>query len=380
MRSIVIIGSGLAGYTLARELRKINKEAALTIITRDPGRLYSKPMLSNALTRKQDIDQLATFTAEQMAEQLNAEIITNAVVTKISPVDKAIYIDDKKIEYSKLVLATGAKVIHPTLAGDAVDEVLSVNSLVNYDVFRQKLAGKKHVTIIGSGLIGCEFANDLISAGFKVDVASFEPWPIHRFLPEPLGILLQSALASQGVKWHMGQEVQAVNRSKDQLTLTLANKETITSDIVLSAIGIVPDLSLAKDAGLKTNKGIMVNEYLQTSDEAIYVLGDCTEVGSLVLPFVLPIMHCSRALAKTLLGEKTALHYPCMPVVVKTPSYPIVIAPPIRTCEGEWQIEIDEDGAKALFYDKQKQLRAFALTDKKTAERMPLVREIEKSV
>lgn len=376
MEPIVIIGSGLAGYGLAREFRKLDQSTPLTIITRDPGRQYSKPMLSNALTRGQTPEQLATFSADQVAEQLNATVIADTYVESISLDKKTVNTAKETIAYDKLVLASGARVITPKLAGNAVDQMVSVNSLVDYEVFREMLIGKKHIAIVGAGLIGCEFANDLLNGGFQVDVASFEPWPLYRFLPQQVGELVQEELAKAGVRWHMNSAVEAVDEAGEQFQLTLSTGEKIQADLVLSAIGIVPDLRLASDAGLTTNKGIVTDEFLQTSQQDVFALGDCVEVSGLVLPYVMPLMHGARVLAKTLAGDKTKLQYPCMPVVVKTSSYPVVVSPLMSDVQGEWQIDIDENGAKAVFNDESGQLQSFVLTDKKVSERLALSKQI----
>src|SRR5690348_13535966 len=167
---IVTIGTVLAGYQLAREFRKINADKPLTIITADDGRYYPKPELSTALTRGKSSAALTTATAEKMATQLNATLLTNAHASAIDAEHRLIFVNDKTIPYEKLILACGAEVISPHLKGDAIEDVLSINHIYHYTTFQERIKNKKNITILGAGLIGCEFANDLSNAHYQVHV------------------------------------------------------------------------------------------------------------------------------------------------------------------------------------------------------------------
>ncbi|MDX1251648.1 MAG: FAD-dependent oxidoreductase [Gammaproteobacteria bacterium] len=376
MNPIVIIGSGLAGYTLARELRKLDKNTPLRIITADDGRFYSKPMLSNALSHGRTPDQIATASAEQMAAQLGATIQTQTRASAIDTLRHVVTADDEEITYSKLVLALGADVIKPPLEGDAVDTVISVNDLVDYTRFRTAIANAKHIAIIGAGLIGCEFANDLHSAGFEVDVIAPGATPLNRLLPEAAGRALQEGLAHIGVNWHLGKSVQRVDHAAAGYRLTLSDGSTLETDAVLSCVGLKPRISLAQSAGMRVDRGIVVDRQLAASAPDVYALGDCAETEGLVLMYVMPLMNAARALAKTLAGQPTPVAYPAMPVAVKTPAHPVVVCPPPRGVNGEWQSETLENGVRALFYDAENRLCGFALTGEMVGEKNSLVKEL----
>jgi rubredoxin-NAD+ reductase len=372
MHPIVIIGSGLAGYNTAKELRKLNKETPLVVISADGAQFYSKPMLSNALAANKLPEAIALSSAEQMATQINAVVRPRIRVSAVDTDKHQIRIDDETMLYSKLVLALGAEQIRLPLQGDAAAQVLSVNDLDDYAVFRAAIKGGKSVVLVGAGLIGCEFANDLSAAGHKVDVVDIAGQPLPRLLPPAGGALLQKKLAALGVTWHFGNAVQAVNRAGAQLRVTLTDAKEITADVVLSAVGLKPRTELARAAGLKINRGIVVDRTLATSTEDVYALGDCAEVEGLVLPFVMPIMHAARALAATLSGKSTVVTYPAMPVLVKTPACPTIISPPASGASGEWKIEETSDGVKSLFVDSSGKLLGFALNGTATAERAKL--------
>ncbi len=368
---VVIIGSGLAGYTVAREFRKLDAETPVVILTADHGGFYSKPMLSNAFAQKKSADALLGKNSDKVAEELKAEVRAHARVTAIDPQRKQLTVNGAALSYGKLVLALGADPIRLPLPGNAAEAVLSVNDLDDHRRFREAIEGKKDVAILGAGLIGCEFANDLAGAGYKVHVIDLAPQVLGRLLPPESAAYMQRRLEAAGIVFHLGTTTQQVERSGKGVSLSLANGVTIAADAVLSAVGLRSRIALAETAGIKVNRGIVVDASLQTSCEDIYALGDCAEVEGKVLPFVMPIMQAARALAPTLAGNPTRVRYPAMPVVVKTPACQAVVSPPEPGAQGEWQVEEGENGVKALFQGGGK-LLGFALLGSAVAEKNAL--------
>lgn len=376
MHPVVIIGSGLAGYNVARELRKLDREMPLAVITADGGQFYSKPMLSNALASNKTPAAIPLNTPEQMAAQLGATVRTHTRITAIETAAQQIRIGEETLSYSKLIVALGAAQIRLPFSGNGADAVMTVNDLDDYTRFRAALEGKRTIAIVGAGLIGCEFANDLAASGYSVESIDIAAQPLPRLLPAAGAALLQEKLAALGVRWHFSTSVRSVDRNGRSFDVSLANGQCVAADLVLSAIGLKPKLELAQTAGLKIYRGIVVDRYLATSAENVYALGDCAEVEGLVLPFVMPIMHAARALAATLAGKRTRVAYPAMPVLVKTPACPTIVAPPAVGATGEWLIERSADSVKSLFVDSAGKLLGFALNGAATAERAKLTREL----
>jgi rubredoxin-NAD+ reductase len=373
---IVIIGSGLSGYTVIRELRKLDKTIPITLVTKEPGYFYSKPMLSSALGSNKSAAQLISTNAEGMATQLELTILSQADVTAIDTAAQTIATSKGTVSYGKLVLGLGADQIRLPLQGNAANEVITVNDLEEYAQFRQSIEGKKRITILGAGLIGCEFANDLVLGSYEVDVIDLAPQALGRLLPEAAAQALQAKLSDAGVRWHFATTVQSIDRNGDFLTITLANGSVITSDVFLSAVGLKPRLELAKAAGIATGSGITVNRQLETSASNVFAIGDCAEVDGLVLPYVMPIMQAARALAPNLLGQVTTLTYPAMPVMVKTPALPTIVSPPAKDALGEWKINPVEGGLEARFESNDGKLLGFALLGAATAQRAALTKEL----
>lgn len=376
MSPLVILGSGLAGYGLLREFRKRDATTPVTLITADDGRVYSKPNLSNALSQGRAPAQLASETAAQAATKFNATILTHTRVSGIDPVSNKLITDGGEIAYGRLVLALGADPFPHGLEGDAAQDVLSVNDLDDYTRFRAALEGKRHVAILGGGLIGCEFANDLAAGGHAVTVVHLGPWPLERLIPEPMGQALAQTLGDKGVAWRFGHTAKQVDATGNGYRLTLDDGSQVEADLVLSAIGLRSRTQLAKAAGIPVNRGIVVNRKLETGVADIYAVGDCAEVAGHVLPFVQPLLIQVRALAAILTGEDVQVSYPVMPVMVKTSAWPIAVQPPAPNAAGDWHLERSEKGIVARHLNENGSLNGFALGGGETARRAELAKQV----
>lgn len=378
---VVILGSGLAGYTLARELRKLDALTPIVIVTRDGGEFYSKPALSNAFQSGRLPDQLVTSDARQMAAQLHARVITHTGVERIDTLAQCVYLNGQPQRYSALVLALGADPRRPALQGDAADALITVNDLDDYRRFRQQVGQASRVAILGGGLIGCEFANDLRHAGHDIVIVDRATWPLSRLLPEQAGEAMANALQSIGVRLALGNGPVAIHRGATGLQLQLADESVVEVDYVLSAIGLQPRVELAATAGIEVAGGIVTDAYLQTSARNVYALGDCAQVHDLVLPYVMPIMLQARALAQTLAGQPTPVAYPAMPVTIKTSVLPTVVASPLND-QGRWSTELlsqcDKGFAnvRSLYHDQQSRMQGFVLMGAATQEKAELLKAL----
>ena len=369
MHPIVIIGSGMAGYTFAREFRKLSPEQELVMICADDAVNYAKPTLSNAIAGNKAPEQIALGDAAKMAAQLNMRIEADTWVKSIDSDKHELGLEKNgqtfTQSYAKLVLAVGANPIRLAIAGDGSEDIHVVNSLIDYRQFRDNLAQRKdkRVVILGAGLIGCEFANDLLHSDYDITVIDLAPQPLGRLLPHHVAAAFKTNLEQAGIKFALAttvEKITKVNNGSDY-AVTLANGQTLVADIVLSAIGLQPNTALAQTANIQTSRGIITNTLLETSQADIYALGHCAEVNGTLLPFVMPIMQQARALAKTLSGQTTTVHYPAMPVAVKTPAAPLTVLPAPLNVEVTWETEEFDDGMLAKATDNTGTLRGFVL-------------------
>ena len=375
--SLTIIGSGIAAYTLAREYRKLDSASSVEIITRDAGCFYSKPSLSNALANGKTPAQIPIKTVGQMADDLKADIHSNAEVITIDPEKRQLTLKDgRQIAFKRLAIAWGADPVHLPMQTEAANEVLSVNDLDDYTRFHAKALQAKSIAIIGAGLVGCEFANDLALQQKKIIMIDPGNWPLSRLLPEAAGRYLMDAFTQKQIEFQLANSVQSVMHTSSGYCVALSNARTFDVDLVLSSVGLRPRTQLAKAAGIDCNRGILADSCLQTNIESIYAIGDCAEIAGRYLPFIMPIMHQARALARTLIGESKPLVYPLMPIAVKTPFCPIIVCPPDTGIEGNWQCEPVENGFEAGFIDTKGQLRGFALLGKATLKSQEMTARI----
>lgn len=374
---IIVLGSGLAGWTTVRELRKLDPARPVTVITADAGDFYAKPSLSNALAQGKRPEQLVSTPAAKMAETLAVTLLPHSAVTAIDRTAHVVVTGKGRLSYRRLVLATGARPIRVPLAGDAAKAVRNINSLDDFAEFHAQLRPGARVAIMGAGLIGCEFANDLAAAGYQVSVVDPSSRPLAALLPEAASEALRLALVSLGVDWRFGTTVQSVNRHGEALQLALANGESIGADVVLSAIGLRADTALAQAAGLVCERGIVVDSTLATSDADIFALGDCAQyasglwtdgpvTGGRTLPYVMPIMNAAKVLAAQLAGRPGTLAFPLMPVSIKTPALPLVVASPALDSIGQWH---GPEAGLWHFIDDAGAARGFVLAGKQTSRR-----------
>lgn len=385
---LVIVGAGLAAWTVVRELRKLDAQRRIVMLSSDSADFYAKPTLSNALAQKRSADQLVTTPAAKMAETLQVQLLPHTRAHSLDTLARTLGYDDAtgqshSLHYGDLVLAAGADPIRLPMAGNAAAQVQSINHLQDLARFHQVLgAAPKTVLVIGAGLIGCEFANDLLIGGYGVHVVDPSPRPLALLLPAAAGEQLQEALQGQGVAWHLGTTVQSLDAdaSSGRLQATLADGSHLQVDAVLSAVGLRANTVLAGAAGMACERGIVVDAHLQTSAAHVYALGDCAQyasAGARVLPYVMPIMNAAKALAATLAGQPTELVFPLMPVAVKTPALPIVVAAPHPALSGQWiQDEGLEPGTGGAwrFVDEAGHQRGFVLTGKQSSRRMELAK------
>lgn len=376
---LIILGAGHAAYSLAREYRRHDSEREITLITRDNGDSYYKPNLSKALAMGKTPEQLVLKTREQQEAALNIQVLTQQAINAIDPDNKVVELQDGSwLPYGDLVFAIGAESRRFTIEGDANADILHVNDLDEYKVFSQAISNVQHVLIMGAGLVGCEFANDLASQNIRSTLVDPAPYPLAALIPPELGAALQSGLDGIQVLQHYGTHVSHIqsspNHSQGQYEVQLANGESMDADLILSAAGLSVDKQLAELAGVKFNRGIQVDDTLSTSQPNIYALGDCAEINGQLRPFIAPILPSVKALAQTLLGQPTKVAFPHMPVAVKTPCCPVVACPG-ETGAGEWIIE----GSGQDLVGKQLmngQLIGFACTGSHVADAKPLQSEL----
>src|SRR5690554_2571174 len=313
-RSLTINGSGMAGLGLLKQLRALDDSRRVTLISADSGADYSKPLLSSSFAKGFAPERLAMRSALEVSDQLDAVVRTHTRVERLDPLERCLWIGEERLAYDELVLATGATPRMPfKIPATVANRVFSVNDLDDYRRLHgilNELARPAHVLIVGAGLVGCEFANDLRAGGHTVSLMAPESTPLPRLLPEPLGRVLGEVFNAAGIELHLGRVLERLADTGSQVSVKLDDGSSLKVDLVLLATGLRPRTELAEAAGLSvTAAGIQVDRLLTTSTPGIYALGDVACVDGVNAMYVPPLQAGAKALARTLTGTPTELRY-----------------------------------------------------------------------
>ncbi|MDN0124320.1 NADH:flavorubredoxin reductase NorW [Yersinia aleksiciae] len=372
--NLVIIGSGFAARQLVKNIRRADKKVAITLFAADSADEYNKPDLSHVFSLNQSADDLTQQTAKQFAQENNLIVYANTEVTAIDRQARQVICGEQCFNYQKLVLATGAKAMVPSIQGS--DLLATFNSQSEYRQHQETLQVSQHIVVLGAGLIGCELAMDLRRAGKQVTLVDRSHCLLSALMPAELSSRLQNKFSLMGIQLALNNEISRVERVNTGLKVTFRNGLIVEADAVVSSMGLKPEISLAKASGLQTARGIQVNDQLQTSDKNIYALGDCAEMAGKVQSFLQPILLGAMTLAKNLLGNEESLRLPAMLLKIKTPDLPLVMAGEALRQDLNWEITLCNKGMMAQGTDARQQLRAFVVSEEYTQQAFTLLRNI----
>ncbi len=382
MKPVVIVGSGQAGLSVAREIRTHSHTVPVVLLSKESICAYYKPNLSKALSLGKSVESLRMKSQEQLQEELHIQMVGQAEVTEIKPTARTLsYVDNagvtQELAYQALVLATGASAITLPISSDIAPPLFTINSLDEYGQFRQQLGPQDRVLIIGAGFVGTELASDLNASGHAVTVVDTAQWPLNRVIPDTLGSTIRREMTEAGVQWRFGLSVEHLCTEDDCHIATLSDGSRIHCDLVVSAVGLRPNLQLAEQTGIECDKGILVDTFSETSVPGIYALGDCAQYDSGLLPFIAPITQAAKALGKTLAGLPTQLAFPPLAVPVKIAACPTVISPPVSG-KGVWEVKGTGSDLEAHFVDAQGNLLGFALTGQAVSQKSELAKRCQR--
>jgi NAD(P)H-nitrite reductase large subunit len=286
---IVVIGSGLAGVTFAEAAAARHD---VTLITAETLGYYSRPRLSHGMA-----------LSDEAAAKIVLKPFSALAGVRLQAGRRVETIDELK--YDVLVLATGSAARIPPPLLTSAPHILTLNSLDDLLTLRRRHAKSRsegrtpHWAVIGGGLIGCELASDLHKAGDRVTIFHRESRLIELQLDEAQSQALHEHFAARSIEVRYGQDVRGLDR---HMVFT-AQGEAGPYDGIIVSTGFAPRIELARDAGLATARGIVVDERLRTAVPSIYALGDVAEVGGRLYPFVSPIRSQALWLAKHLEGQ-----------------------------------------------------------------------------
>ena len=302
---VVIVGAGVAGWSVAEAIRRREPTRPVLLVSACQGLVYPKPAISMALAMGKKPDDLVDMDATAKAAELSIEVRPDTRIIKLDVGRKRLTTVKGGIQYAKLILALGAHQRVLPIAGDAADKIVRVNDLGSYRLLRGLMTPDvKKVTILGAGLIGCEFADDMSSADYEVTVIDPASSPLASLVPHPVSQELKARLAAKGVDWKLGVTLEELYSDEIGYNALLSNGENLDTDIVLSAAGLVSNMQLADKAGLATDIGIVVDYCMQTSNKDVYAIGDCASLSGQVFAYIEPIRRQAEAIAADIAGDQ----------------------------------------------------------------------------
>ncbi|WP_260955693.1 NADH:flavorubredoxin reductase NorW [Pseudomonas citri] len=373
-KEIVIVGSGFAARQVVKNLRKLDAAVPIRLIAADSCDEYNKPDLSHVISLNQTADDMTRQSAADFAEMYRLTLNAGCRLTAIDRKTKCISTDDQAFSYDKLILATGAQAVVPPIPGQ--EWMVTLNSQQEYRDAQQALKVARRVLILGAGLIGSELAMDMNRAAKQVVLMDKSCSLLASLLPVEVSSRLQHRLCQMGVETVFNQSLASIEKRADGLLATLSNQRHISTDVIVAAIGLKPDTTIAAQAGLQVDRGIEVDGRMCTSDPHIFAIGDCAQIQGKLLPFLQPIQLSAMTLARNVLGGDEQVKFPAMLVRVKTPEMPLHLAGETSRQDLQWQINLESQGLVARGLDMAGQLRAFVVSEDHMKQAFALLRQL----
>jgi len=310
---VVIVGGGIAGVTAARTIRKNAPESKISIFSDEKYPYYSRPRLYEILSGKAETSEIYVFS-ENWYERNGIELHLDKKITDIQTVQKRVTIEDGSImEYDKLLLANGAHPFIPPIKGIDKTGVFTLRSIKDASIIKEHSRKARKILIVGGGLLGLEFASSLAKLGQKVCVVEIFPRLLPRQLDEDGAEILKGRIERHGIEIILGVKIQEIS-GKDKVSgILLDNGKKLQGDLILVSAGVRSNIELAVRAEIKTNKGIIVDRYLQTSVKDIYAIGDVAEFEGRVYGIIPAAQDQAKIAAKNILKKESHIYRGTIP-------------------------------------------------------------------
>jgi NAD(P)H-nitrite reductase large subunit len=301
-QKLIIVGAGMAAAYLLQELLAQEHQWQITLIGDEPDVCYNRVMLSGVLAGETADSDLQMLPVRHLQQGL--QLLANTRVREVNTHEQTVLTEGGELlAYDKLVFATGATVARPDLEVDGIEGVRVLRTLEDVRFLRNQCSNGRRAVVVGGGLLGLEAAHGLNAMGFETSVIHRQPYLMNRQLDAEGGQHLRDKMVQSGIRFYLGNSVAALHASDGTLTsIDLHDGSELSCDLLVFATGIEPRTGLARDAGIACARGILVDEYLQTSVPHCFALGECSQLGSHCFGLVAPIKAQAAVLAAQLSG------------------------------------------------------------------------------
>ena len=301
---LVLVGNGMAGVRAVEELIKLAPELYdITVFGAEPHPNYNRILLSPVLAGEQTIDEIILNSREWYAEN-NITLHTGKTVVAVDRVKRIVRADDgTEAPYDRLLLCTGSNPFILPIPGKDLKGVIAYRDIADTTTMIETAKSHKHAVVIGGGLLGLEAANGLMLRGMTVTVIHVMPWLMERQLDDVAGKLLQKSLEDRGLKFMIGAQTQELLANDEGRVRAIRFKDgtEVETDLVVMAVGIRPNTALAESMRLLVNRGIVVNDTMQTvTDARIYSVGECAAHRGIAYGLVAPLFEQAKVAANHL--------------------------------------------------------------------------------
>ena len=318
---LVVIGNGMAGMRTVEELLSAAPEKYdITVFGAEPYGNYNRIMLSSVLCGEKTIEDIVINDRQWYADNsIRLHAGNNKAVVKIDRVARTVIAQDgTRAAYDRLLIATGSKPVVPAIPGNDLEGVISFRDI--FDVNRMLAYSKSHhkAVVLGGGLLGLEAANGLVLRGMDVTVVHNNDVLLNRQMDRQAGEMLRTALEQRGLKFKMAAKTQwLISDGSDHIkAVRFEDGSELECDLFIMAIGVRPNMTLAQEAGLYCERGIVVNDTLQSYDPSIYAVGECIQHRGATFGLVAPLFEQAKVCANHL-SDHGAAEYITLPTATK---------------------------------------------------------------
>jgi NAD(P)H-nitrite reductase large subunit len=318
MSKYVIIGGSVGGIGAVEAIREVDPVGELTVISEEPFPQYSRPMISEYVSREATLETMK-YRSDQFWKDNNVQALTGRIAEKINFTKKYVELDGgEKVEFEKLLIATGGRPFVPRMEGGEKDGVFTFTELSSAESIESKLEKSESAVVIGGGLIGVSATEALVKRGIKVTLVELKNKILNLILDETASEIAEKVLREAGVTIITGQTVQQIIGRKDDENavggVMMTDGVEISCDLVVVAIGVIPRTELVKKTDVKINRGILVDRFMRTNVPDVYACGDVAEAhdfllnGNRLLP-LWPLAHLGGRVAGYNMAGKKAEYF-----------------------------------------------------------------------